>query len=407
MIVDGSGRKRRLLSYCTNVHPGETVREIVRDLEQFAVPVRDNCAAGGPFALGLRLGEVAVDELISDQRVLEKFREFLSDERFLPYTLNVFPQRTFHAPVVKEAVYLPDWADPARARYTMRAAHVLASLLPDEDPFGTMSTVPLGWCDEKTPASTSALRSAGARAIAEVAADLARLEARTGRRIQLCLEPEPLCVLETVAETIAWFEEHLWPLAPRLDPVGGLGGEGVLRRHVGVCYDTCHVAVEYEDHEEAWEALRSSGGAVGKIQLSCALEVDRPKENPEGLRLLDGFDEPRFLHQVVARGDDRSHHRFSDLPLFRQWLAQDSPAVESARCHFHVPIHMEGRGPLGTTQRLLRAALDDQRHAPSVRHLEVETYTFSLLPGEFGATSSLVDDLTQEVRYAALGLTGR
>jgi len=110
---------------------------------------------------------------------------------------------------------------------------------------------------------------------------------------------------------------------------------------------------------------------------------------------------------VVARGDDRSHHRFSDLPLFRQWLAQDSPAVESARCHFHVPIHMEGRGPLGTTQRLLRAALDDQRHAPSVRHLEVETYTFSLLPGEFGATSSLVDDLTQEVRYAALGLTGR
>lgn len=403
MILDGSGADRRLLSYCTNVHPGETVAEITDDLRRFAVPLRKRFA-DERFALGLRLGEVAVTELDQDPEAMAAFKAFLDRERFIAYTLNVFPQGAFHAPEVKEQVYQPDWSDPSRAAYTMAAARVLAQLLDDDDPFGTLSTLPLGWVSEKSADATQPLRDAGARNIARVAHQLADLEAATGRRILLCLEPEPLCVLETTAETIAWFEEDLWPLGNDLEAVGGRDGEEQLRRHVGACYDACHLAVEHEDVLYGLERLERAGVPVGKIQLSCALELRRPRENPEGLRRLLAFDEPRFLHQVVVPDKERKLVRFRDLGRFSAWLEATSEPVGSARCHFHVPIHLPPSWPLHTTQASLRDVMHREHVRRSVRHLEVETYTFSVMPDALRQDGSLVDSLEREIAFAREGL---
>lgn len=406
MILDHVGDRRRLLSYCTNVHPGESLAEVQASLTRWAVPLRARFCDAPEFALGLRLGEAAVRELDESSEALASFRAFLDEHGFVAYTLNVFPQGAFHADVVKENVYLPDWSDASRANYTMAAARVLARLLPDEDRFGTMSTVPLGWVAGKSVDGVAALANAGAHAIAEVAHGLARLEDDTGKRIQLCLEPEPLCAIENSGEAESWFKDSLWPKNDQLPAIGGVSGEEQLRRHVGLCFDACHHAVEHEDVLYAMERLQRAGVPVGKIQLSCALEVRRPNENKEGLARLMAFDEPRFLHQVIARDDRHRLVRFEDLGAFAAFVEDGSTSVDVARCHFHVPIHVPSTWPLHTTQPALRDLMFRESRRRSVPHLEVETYTFDVMPGVFGRESTLVDSLERELQFARRGLLG-
>ena len=401
MILDRVDDDPRYLSYCTNVHPGETLDEITADLQRHAVPLKRRLRPDGPFALGLRLSERAITELDSDPGAFERFATFLNTHGFVAYTLNVFPQGGFHDDVVKERVYAPDWTEDSRHAYTLAAARVLERLLPPDESFGTLSTLPLGYAADKSAFP----REAATRAMARLAEDLARLEETTGRRLLVCLEPEPLCVLETTRETIGWYHDELLAYAGDLTPVAARSGEELVRRHVGVCYDACHLAVEFEDAAYSMERYLREGIEVGKIQISCALEVQRPRENPDGVRQLAAFAEPRFLHQVVARDASGHLHRFLDLPPFLQWLEDSDVRVDCARCHFHVPIHLATSFPLGTTQPQLDELLHRELRRRSVRHLEVETYTFDVLPAEAGASRHLSESLEAELRYAQHGLT--
>jgi sugar phosphate isomerase/epimerase len=392
MLLDTApGSPPRLLSYCTNVHPGETVAEITAALEAHAVPLGDRL--GRPLALGLRLGETAVRELEIAGR-LESFRDFLRREHLVVTTLNVFPQGRFHADVVKEAVYSPDWSTPERFDYTRRAAQVLARLLPPDDRFGTLSTLPLGFRK-----STAGREPRCAASLARLVHELAVLEDREGVHILLCLEPEPLCLIETTGELIAFHRDSLLPCAAELPSVGGRSGPEQLYRHVGACLDTCHAAVEYEDPVGALRALRGAGIAVGKIQVSSALVARDPGARPDVVARLREFAEPRFLHQVIARAPDGTCTRFADLPGFIGAVEHGFRPAE-ARCHFHVPIHLAEIPPLETSREDLLRLLARERAQPSVRHLEVETYTFPLLPGVAPGPAALVADLEQELRFA-------
>lgn len=401
MIVDTLPDGPRLLSYCTNVHPGESVEEILGALRQHAVPLRRRFPDKEPFGLGLRLGERAVRELQETPSRLEDLLGFLGDHSLAVYTLNVFPQGAFHGDSVKEQVYQPDWTRPERAAYTRAAAGLLARLLPADQDYGTLSTLPVGH-GLQDPGSLEA----AAGNLAAVAADLARLEGDSGNLLQLCLEPEPLCVLETSSDLVAFFKEHLLPAARRLPAVAGCDGEEQVRRHLGVCYDTCHMAVGFEEAGYNLQRLRREGIQVGKIQLSSALEVRRPGENPEGLSRLAEFQEERFLHQVIGRDRRGKLLRYPDLPDFLRSRQAAGAGLEVARCHFHVPIHLPDAFPLGTTQAHLLEVLNAQRLAPEVRHLEVETYTFELLPHKPVGKLDLVDDLENEIRFAWGHLAG-
>ena len=400
MLVEGP-RASRILSYCTNVHPGETVQQIQEALSRHAVPLKRRLAPDAPLALGLRLGERAIDELSEDESTFLDLVQFLSEHDFFAFTLNVFPQGEFHGPSVKEAVYLPDWTDPSRVRYTVRAARVLARLLPANDDFGTLSTVPLGF--RRVTAEHQALC---AQHLIRVSEELERLEDTTGRRILLCLEPEPACVLETVSEVLAFFSDHLLPAAAARPPRLSRSGAERLLRHVGVCYDVCHQAVVFDDPAYDLERLEAAGIEVGKIQLSCALELSRPRENPAGLELLRQFDEPRFLHQVVALDSRYRRHRFDDLgPFLASAARSDGPDFQTVRCHFHVPIHLPATFPLGTTQPALLDVLHRLSGNDRTPHLEVETYTFGLLPRAGPTSASLTDSLEAELRFAQRALT--
>ena len=343
------------LAYGTNVHPAEEVDALVAQLHRYGGPVRAALDADR-IGLGLWLPAEAASQLAANPGDLDRLRTALEREGLEVVTLNAFPYASFHAPVVKQAVYRPDWTEQSRLDYTVDCAHVLAALLPDDVSGGSISTLPLGWRTPWSPDQGAAARAQLDR-LAEALADVA---AKTGRLIRVGIEPEPGCVVETTADAA----RHL---------------AGIDAEYLGICLDTCHLATAFEDATTALAALDEAGLPVVKAQLAAALHVERPR-TPESRAALAGFAEDRFLHQVHEAGGDGVLSR-DDLPEALDG-ARPLPGDRPWRVHFHVPVHAEPDGPLRSTSADLVAAaealLGGERALTN--HLEVETYTWSVLP---------------------------
>lgn len=354
------------LAYCSNVHPAEDVDGVVGQLARYAAPVRAALGASR-LGVGLWLPAAAAAGLAADPAGLDRLRRELEARSLEVVTLNGFPYRGFHDPVVKHAVYHPDWVDPARAAYTLDLARVLVALLPDDADEGTISTLPLAWREPWDEGRAAAARAA----LAGVAEDLAALAAETGRTVRLGLEPEPGCLLETSAQAAA--------------ALAGLAPEWV-----GVCLDACHLAVAFEEAEAALAGLAEAGVAVVKAQVSSALRGEGPRLAP--------FVEPRFLHQTR----ERRGAAVLGVDDLDQALAGGLPGTGEWRVHFHMPVHAS----MGTTQAELRAflaALVGGAH-PVAHHLEVETYTWSVLPDPPRDVDGLVAGLAAELAWTRDGL---
>jgi sugar phosphate isomerase/epimerase len=316
------------------------------------------------MAVGLWLSRPALDELVSAGGAARLAGE-LAGRGLEVFTFNGFPYGDFHAPVVKRAVYHPDWSTRERRDYTAALAEILALAMPPDLEQGTISTVPLAHRGEAGPDTEAA-------ALAELcglSVDLARLADRTGKRVRVVCEPEPGCLLETTSDAVRWWTEALPEAARRTGvPVD------VVRDHLGLCFDTCHQAVAFEDPHASLDALAAAGVPVGKVQLSSALVIPDPHAQA-GRDALARFAEPRFLHQVRARRKDGGLAAADDLDQVGELPAGPW------RVHFHVPIHRAVVGEVETTREFLRGALAWLR-APGrpLPHLEVETYTWSVLP---------------------------
>lgn len=382
------------LGYCTNVHPGESLADVRRVLATEVAAVRRAAAvdagAEAPFGLGLRLGNAAATALCDEQAEREAFAAWLESAGMYVFTVNGFPYGDFAAERVKADVYRPDWRTEERRRYTRRVAEALAALPgPGQR---TVSTVAGGY---KPETADSGARRALVAQLEASARDLAELAARTGVGVRLCLEPEPFTTVETTAEAVALFTRDLFPLGAH------------VREHLGLCYDCCHQAVQYEDPVASLRLLAEAGIAVGKIQISSALVLASPGDR-EARRALLAFDEPRFLHQVVARGPDGRLVRAADLPDAA--AAAEFERAESWRCHFHVPIGWAGSDPLGTTRADWQAAVRYAAAAGLTTHFEVETYTWGVLPAAeraarlAAAGGSLTAALADELRCARAAL---
>jgi len=356
------------LGYCTNVHPCRSLDDVGRMLAGPAAAVRDQC--GFEIAVGLWLPAAVMADVAASPGVIDRLRGWLAEQRFSCHTLNAFPFGDFHSERVKEQVYLPDWADARRLDYTRSCSRLLAGILPSETA-GSISTLPLGFKQAERPADF--LEQATGQLLT-LACDLDALRQEMGRTIRLAIEPEPFCLLETTAETIAFFE-RLWQVADE----AGCGLQA--REHLGVCYDVCHQAVEFEDAAAAIGQLNAAGVRINKVQISCAVELDRPTD-AVARQALASFAEARYLHQAFARQNDGRVVSQVDLT---EALALEPPAdwraAETWRVHFHVPVDAERLGPLGTTRAELVRALAAIGQLPYRPHLEVETYTWPVLPG--------------------------
>ena len=276
------------LSYCTNVHPGQTVSEVENGLDQFTLPIKSNY--GSELAAGLWLAAPVVRELSQMPDGAQRFADRVQQRGLSCYTLNAFPYGDFHSARVKENVYLPDWTQPDRLNYTLGCARLLAAMLP-EGVEGSISTVPLGFKPFEHPADFA---DRCADQLIELAFQLDRLHTETGRLIRLAIEPEPFCVIETTDETIQFFQR----LRSRAADSGTLE---IVKTHLGVCYDVCHQAVEFEDVAASIRSLDASEIRINKVHITCAIEATQPGNDPEKLAELSRYVEPRYLHQTFAR----------------------------------------------------------------------------------------------------------
>lgn len=364
------------LTYCTNIHAGEDWPDVHASLATHLPEIKAAVSPDAPMGVGLRLANAAVESL-QEPAAFANLRRLLDDGGYYVFTLNGFPYGAFHGERVKEGAYCPDWSEPARLTYTDRLADLLAKLLPDGME-GTVSTVPgtfRPWAEGRVEAIADNL-------IRHVA-HLVGLRERTGKTIALTLEPEPRCLLETIAEAVDFFEQHLFGAAAeaRLAGLAGLSrgaAAEALRRHIGVCYDVCHAAVEFEDPRESVAALQKTGIGIGKVQLSSALRIAEVTAQTKAQ--LRPFDEPVYLHQLVARWDGHLT-RYLDLP--EALAAPDAAPGTEWRIHFHVPVFLEEMKDFSTTQGFLREILALHRDSPITQHLEVETYTWDVLPEQY------------------------
>jgi sugar phosphate isomerase/epimerase len=341
----------------------------------------------------MRLSQAAAEQLRRPAE-LAAFQSILADGDLYVFTINGFPYGRFHEKRVKESVYLPDWRDERRTAYSNALADILAALLP-EGVTGSISTVPgsyRAWIES----AADIARMAGQ--LANAVAHLARLRDRTGKHVELCLEPEPDCFLQATEETIAAFNELLIPQgAAHLRGVLGCDAaraEELIRRHLGVCFDTCHIALQYEELDRSLRRLVAAGLRVSKIQLSAALRMQATHAAREQLR---AFDEPTYLHQVKARSRTGKVRGYADLP--EALRATDGADDDEWRVHFHVPLYFEGTGELRSTGASLTPAFFQAIRDTHIGHLEVETYTFGVLP-ESLRSMPVTESIARELRWA-------
>jgi sugar phosphate isomerase/epimerase len=387
------------LTYCQNIHPGETWLEHYQALSDKAVAVKTALGVEHPFGLGLRLSATAATQLQSPA-ALEQGRSLFQDRNLYPFSINGFPYGRFHRGPVKSDVYAPDWRTPERVQYTNDLGKTLAFWLP-EGIEGSISTVPgsyAPWIKSRED------ELAMARNLGSTAAAFATLENHTGRRVHLGLEPEPDCFLETTAQTLAFFKNTLpegaIPEIRRALGCSDADAEALLRRHIGVCFDTCHVALQYENLAASLRAFREAGVLLSKIQLSAAL---RAPATADTCAALGAFREPVYLHQVKALAADGTVRSWPDLAEALEALPS-SNGLEELRVHFHVPLFVSPNAPLASTASALDEDFWKEVRSGVCPHLEIETYTFDVLPPEVHP-GDIVKSITEEYRWVLQKLT--
>lgn len=362
--------KSENIAYCSNVHPCATAGEVFDVVDTDIRSVRERRGLDQLYA-GLWLPNTVVVELLKDDVAFRSFAARLDAANIRVVSTNGFPYGNFHDRVVKEKVYSPDWAQSARVAYTRALATLMARLLPEECHAGTLSTLPLGF----QPQWNVGRHQKALENLVDIASWLADLEQSTGRRIKICLEMEPGCVIETTSRMVQLFSDEL----PNVSAARGVA-EDTVRKYLAVCFDVCHQAVMFEDVYDALSEFRKNEICVGKIQLSSALTVLDPAR-PEVRGKLKRFSEDRYLHQVRTRVGNEIHGK---MDLAEALTDAAFPRNSSWRVHFHVPVMLDRveEYSLGTTRRSLLRALDflsdNDDFAP---HLEVETYTWGVIPG--------------------------
>jgi hypothetical protein len=384
------------LTYSTLVHPADNWDQLWDSIQTYLPRVKARVSPNQPFGVCLRLAAPTAEILAAKANERKRLKEFLDDHDMYVYTANAFPYGAFKGTVVKEQVYEPDWRTEERTTYTTNVADILADICkPEVSP--SIQTAPLGF---KPNVTGPDIVDSYTDHVLRVVAHLVQIEARTGHLVTLGLEPEPRCFLETTDETVDYFTGHLYTgkSARRLAKLAGIPIDtaiGALRRHLGVVFDIGHQSVGFEDIPVSLHKLVDAGIPIVKLQEAAAMNIpDVTKEKVEALRR---FAKTVYLSQTVEKKNGRLTHFLNLEDAFAAWTADSGR--RDWRTHFHVPIFLDDLGPLlGTTRFALEQALSMHRATPLSRQLEIETYTWDVLPDHL-KTGDIVDYVCREIEW--------
>jgi hypothetical protein len=367
------------VTYCTNIHPGQDWASTFQSIVDFLPVIKKNISKEQPFGIGLRLSNKASEELAMNDNLLQ-FKSWLIKNGLYVFTMNGFPYGNFHDEVVKDKVHEPDWTTRGRVNYTVRLFEQLAFLLP-EGISGGISTSPISYKHWHASAKEKkAVMEKGAIHLSELILKLHELEESTSKYLHIDIEPEPDGMLENTEDVLTFYSKFLLPIAKkelikRLN-VSEEKAENLVLRYCTLCYDICHFSLAYEEPAYTFEKLKNAGIKIGKIQVSAALKAKFNTLHKDKIwETLGQFDEPTYLHQATVNSNE-GVKTFNDLPI----VLKNKPDVEELRAHFHVPIFLESFEELYSTQdHILKVIAILKEHLIS-EHLEVETYTWDVLP---------------------------
>jgi hypothetical protein len=383
------------LTYSTLVHPADNWEQLWDSLQTFVPKVKARVSPNAPFGVCIRLAAPTADRLTHDAAARRLLTQFLADQDLYVYTANAFPYGAFKGTVVKEQVYEPDWRTEARTQYTMQVADILAEIGTPEVP-PSIQTAPLGFKPNVTGPDVIASYT---EHVLRVAAHLVQIEARTGRLVTLAIEPEPHCFLETTDETVAYFTDHLYTgaAATRLAVLAGIPiseAHVALRRHIGIVFDIGHQAVGFEDIPTSLQKLVDAGIPIFKLQEVAAMHI--PQVTQQAVDALAQFAKTVYLSQTVQKKDGRITKFLNLEDAFAAWTSDPGP--REWRTHFHVPVFLEDLGAFRTTRFALEDALRFHKATPLSRQLEIETYTWDVLPDHL-KTGDIVDYVVREIEW--------
>src|SRR5260370_26288883 len=383
------------LTYSTLVHPGDNWEQMWSSLNTYGPQVKARIAGNRPFAVSLWLSADPAHTLVNRKAERDRLKKFLSDHDMYLYTVNAFPYGAFKGTVVKEQVYESDWRSEERTRYTMNVADVLADVCPVEIGASSQSA-PLGF---KPRVTDKAVVVSYTDHVLRVVAHLVALEARTGRTVTLALEPEPYCFLETTDETVDYFTNHLYCAAAaetlaKLAHIPISEAHGALRRHLGVVFDICHQAVEYENIAESLQKLVDAGIPIFKLQEAAALHM--PQVTQAIVDTLRRYAKTIYLTQTVEKKNGKLTRFLNLEDAFAAW--EKDLGSREWRPPFHVPVFLDELGPFRTTRFAIEEALRFHKQKPLSRQLEIETYTWDELPDNL-KTGDIVDYVCRELEW--------
>jgi hypothetical protein len=383
------------LSYSTLVHPSDNWELMSHSLRTFVPQVKARVSPNQPFGLSLRLAAPSAEALVHDKAAREGLKRFMAENDLYLYTVNAFPYGAFKDTIVKEQVYEPDWRTEERTQYTINVADILADVAP-EGLSPSIQSAPLGFKPRVTGPEVVASYT---EHVLRVAAHLVGIEARTGKTVTLALEPEPHCFLETTDETIAYFTNHLYSgrSAERLAKLAGIpisDAIGALRRHLGVVFDIGHQAVGFEDVPVSLQKLVDAGVPILKLQEVAAMHM--PQVTDETIEALQRFAKTVYLSQTVEKKNGKITKFLNLEDAFAARKADPGP--REWRTHFHVPVFLDDLGAFGTTRFALEDALKMHKEKPLSGQLEIETYTWDVLPDHL-KTGDIVDYVCREIEW--------
>ena len=383
------------LTYSTLVHPGDTWPEMKNSLVTFVPEVKKRFSPDAPMGVSLRLANASVEELLAKPEERTWLKKFLEENNLYIFTVNAFPYGPFKGEIVKERVYEPDWTTEARTKYTMHIADILAEVT-SQPVEPTIQTAPLAY---RPKANTPEFLANFNENIYRVIAHLMNLEKRTGRRIKLAVEPEPYCFLETIPETVQWFNEKIYSLAAA-ERISKLSGEplsevfGATRRYLGVVLDICHQSVAFESIADDIDQLSQAGIPIFKLQEAAALRVDQV--DAEIVTELKKYTGTIYLSQTTELRNGVITRYLNLEDAIAAW--ESDPGPREWRTHFHVPVFLQDLGPFQTTRSGIDDALRIHARTPLSTHLEIETYTWDVLP-EHLKTGDITEYVVRELEY--------
>jgi hypothetical protein len=383
------------LTYSTLVHPADNWEQLWSSVQTYLPQVKARVSPDKPFGVCLRLAAPSAETLASNPTERARLKGFLADHDMYVYTVNAFPYGAFKGTVVKEQVYEPDWRTKERTQYTIHVADILAELAP-EGVSPSIQSAPLGFKPRVTGPDVVASYT---QHVLQVAAHLVNIEARTGRTVTLGLEPEPRCFLETTDETVAYFKDHLYSGASaaalsKLAQIPVSEAHGALRRHIGVTFDIGHQAVGFEDIPASLQKLVDAGIPIFKLQEAAAMYM--PQVTQSTVDALAQYAKTVYLSQTVEKKNGRITWFLNLEDAFAAWKADPGP--REWRTHFHVPVFLDDLGPFRTTRFALEEALKFHKATPLSRQLEIETYTWDVLPTHL-KTGDIVEYVCREIEW--------